>query len=48
MSTGFMFAIAAMYLAAAIAFYVEGKLPMFMVALCWGIGNAMLGLESLK
>ena len=48
MSSAFMFAIGAMYLAAAIAFYAEGKLPMFMVALCWGIGNAMLGLESLK
>lgn len=48
MSSAFMFAIAAMYGAAAVSFYFEGKLPMFMVCLSWGIGNAMLGLESLK
>lgn len=48
MSAGFMFAIAAMYGGAAIAFYIEGKYIWFVVAFCWGIGNALLGLLSTK
>jgi hypothetical protein len=46
MSAGFMFAIALMYGAAAICFYVEGKLLWAGIAWCWGIGNALLGLMS--
>jgi hypothetical protein len=45
-SSGFMFAIAVMYGCAAISFYIEGKYLWFVVAVCWGIGNALLGLMS--
>ena len=46
MSAGFMFAIALMYGAAAVAFYFEGKLLWAGIAWCWGIGNFLLGLMS--
>lgn len=48
MSSAFMFAIAFMYLGAFVSFYIEGKLLWAVVAICWGIGNALLGLMSLK
>lgn len=46
MSAAFMYAIAIMYGAAAVSFYIEGKYLWFVVAVCWGIGNALLGLMS--
>lgn len=46
MSAAFMYAIALMYAGAAISFYVEGKYLWFVVAFAWGIGNALLGIES--
>ena len=48
MSAAFMFAIAAMYLAAFLSFYIEGKYLWAVICICWGIGNALLGLMSLK
>jgi hypothetical protein len=46
MSAGFMFAIALMYGAAAVSFYLEGKYLWLCVSVAWGIGNALLGLMS--
>lgn len=43
-----MFAIAAMYGCAAAAFFVEGKYIWFVVSVCWGIGNALLGMQSAR
>lgn len=42
-----MFAIAVMYGAAAVSFYIEGKLLWAGTAWCWGVGNALLGMMSL-
>lgn len=44
MSSAFMYAIAAMYLGAASAFVWEGKVDWGVVCLCWGLGNAVLGM----
>lgn len=41
-----MLVIAALYIGAATAFGVEGKWAWCAVALCWGIGNAILGVIS--
>lgn len=46
MSAGFMVAIAILYCGAAVSFYMEGKYLWFVIAVCWGIGNALLGLMS--
>ena len=46
MSAGFMYAIALMYAAAAIAFFFEDKLLWAGISWSWGIGNALLGLMS--
>lgn len=43
MSAVFMFAIAALYIAAAGSFAFEGKIAWCVLALCWGIGNFILG-----
>jgi hypothetical protein len=43
-----MFVIAALYVAAFVSFYIEGKYLWAVVSVCWGIGNALLGLMSLK
>lgn len=48
MSANFMFLIAFMYLGAFVSFYIEGKYIWAVVSLCWGIGNALLGLLSAK
>lgn len=48
MSAAFMYSIAVMYAGAAISFYVEGKYLWFVVAVCWGIGNALLAMMSTK
>jgi len=48
MSANFMFAIAAMYAASAACFWWEGKYIWMVVAVCWGIGNALIALLSLK
>lgn len=46
MSAFFMFAIAAMYAGAAVAFGYEGKWSWCVIACCWGTGNAILGAIS--
>jgi hypothetical protein len=48
MSANFMFAIALMYVAAFFSFYIEGKYLWAIISLCWGIGNALLGLLAYK
>lgn len=48
MSANFMFAIAVMYVGAFASFYIEGKYLWAVVSLCWGVGNALLGLMSIK
>lgn len=48
MSAHFMLAIAAMYLAACVSFYIEGKYVWAVISICWGIGNALLALLSAK
>ena len=48
MSSNFMFFIAAMYIAAAFFFGCEGRWVWAGVALCWGIGNALIGSLSLE
>jgi hypothetical protein len=44
MSLQFMLAIAVMYVGAAMSFGLEGKWGWCAVSLCWGAGNAILGL----
>jgi hypothetical protein len=46
MSSFFMLAIAVMYGMAAVSFLMEGKIGWMSVALCWGIGNAVLAWMS--
>jgi hypothetical protein len=41
-----MFAIALMYLGAAVSFAWEGKAAWCGLALCWGAGNLILGMIS--
>jgi hypothetical protein len=48
MSSNFMLAIAVMYAGAGVSFFIEGKYLWFVLAFCWGIGNAILALISLK
>lgn len=42
MSAAFMLLIAVLYLGAAISFACEGKALWAVVALAWGVGNAVL------
>lgn len=46
MSIHFMLLIAGLYLAASVSFAFEGKIEWCLVALCWGVGNAILGIVS--
>ena len=46
MSASLMFAIAILYGAAAFSFTLEDKWMWAGVALCWGIGNALLAVMS--
>jgi hypothetical protein len=48
MSANFMFAIALMYAGAGVSFFIDGKYLWFVLAFCWGIGNAILALISLR
>lgn len=46
MSLNFMLLIAVMYAGAAVSFGIEGKWGWCVVSMCWGLGNAILGLMS--
>ena len=46
MSANFMYATAVLYAGGALSFAVDGKYGWALVCLCWGIGNATLGVMS--
>jgi hypothetical protein len=48
MSANFMFVIAALYLAAFVGFFIEGRFIWALIVFCWALSNAALGLLSIK